>query len=152
MGNLYIADTRNNRIRKISGYGVITTIAGTGTAGFSGDGGPATSAQLSGPTGITLDAAGNIYFGDGNNGRIRKVGVDGVISTIAGSGGCCGPVSGVPPTSAVLGSPVAVALDAAGNLYITDMGSGVGVRRISPAADSRAPWVAQTGNPLRPSV
>jgi sugar lactone lactonase YvrE len=84
MGNLYIADSGNHRIREVTTDGVITTIAGTGTAGLSGDGGPATSAQLSSPTSLALDADGNLYIADTD--RVRKVGVDGVISTVAGGG------------------------------------------------------------------
>ncbi len=117
MGNLYIADTRNNRIRKVTTDGVITTIVGTDTAGFSGDGGPATSAQLSLPSAITLDREGNIYFADTINNRVRKVSVDGVISTVAGGGSSWAGLSGIPATSAAI-SPTGVAVDAAGNLYI----------------------------------
>ena len=83
-GNLYIADTANNRIRKVSN-GVITTVAGNGTAGFSGDNGPATSAQLTDPEGVAVDSAGNLYIADTGNNRIRKVS-NGVITTVAGNG------------------------------------------------------------------
>jgi trimeric autotransporter adhesin len=85
-GNLYIADTSNNRIRKVSLAGIITTVAGNGTPGYSGDGGPATSAQLSGPEGVAVDAAGNLYVADSTNDRIRKVSPAGVITTVAGNG------------------------------------------------------------------
>ncbi len=128
-GNLYIADSRNNRIRKVSTDGVITTIAGTDTAGFSGDGGPALSAQLSFPRGIAVDAGGNVYIADYQ--RVRKVSVDGVISTVAGGGNMF--PSGVPATSAAL-SPSEVTVDAAGNLYIASglyFPSGL-VLRVSP--------------------
>ncbi len=83
-GNLYIADTGNNRIRKVSN-GVITTVAGNGIAGFSGDNGPATSAQLNYPMGVAVDSAGNLYIADVGNNRIRKVS-NGVITTVAGNG------------------------------------------------------------------
>jgi trimeric autotransporter adhesin len=83
-GNLYIADTNNNRIRKVSN-GVITTVAGNGTAGFSGDNGPATSAQLRSPFGVAVDSAGNLYIADSGNSRIRKVS-NGVVTTAAGNG------------------------------------------------------------------
>jgi hypothetical protein len=83
-GNVYIADTVNNRIRKVAN-GVISTVAGNGTLGYSGDDGPATSAQLSWPAGVAVDSAGNLYVADQNNNRIRKVS-NGVITTVAGNG------------------------------------------------------------------
>ena len=120
-GSLYIADYWNNRIRKVSN-GVITTVAGNGTLGFSGDNGPATSAQLWNPTGVAVDSVGNLYIADTGNYRIRKVS-NGVIATVAGNGVCCdfGGDNG-PATSAQLGlSPATgVAVDSAGNLYIAD--------------------------------
>ena len=118
--NLYIADTRNNRIRKITTDGVITTIAGTDTAGVSADGGLAIAAQLSLPSDITVDRAGNIYFIDQypTGGRVRKIGTDGVISTVAG-GGTAQPATGVAATAAPL-SPTGIAVDAVGNLYIAN--------------------------------
>jgi len=117
MGNLYIADTYNHRIRKITKDGVITTIAGTGTAGFTGDGGPATSAQLSLPTAIALDRNENVYFADIDSGRVRKIDTNGVISTVAGGGSTSPATSGISAISAAL-SPTGVAVDAVGNLYI----------------------------------
>ena len=88
-GNVYVADTNNNRIRKISAAsGVITTFAGTGTGAYGGDGGPAALAQLSGPTGVAMDSSGNVYIVDASNGRIRKISAsNGVITTIAGASG-----------------------------------------------------------------
>jgi hypothetical protein len=83
-GNVYIADSHNQRIRKVSG-GIITTIAGTGAAGYSGDGGAATAAQLSLPSAVTIDSNGNLYIADTNNQRIRKI-TDTAITTIAGNG------------------------------------------------------------------
>src|SRR5579883_1542087 len=85
-GNMYIADTSHNRIRKVDTSGTISTFAGTGVFGFSGDGGPATSAQLSSPSGVALDSAGNLFIADQSNGRIRKVDASGTITTVAGSG------------------------------------------------------------------
>ena len=120
-GNLYIADYHNNRIRKVSN-GVITTVAGNGTLGYSGDNGPATSAQLDDPTGIAVDAAGNLYIADTDNHRIRKVS-NGVISTVAGSGRAGYSGDNGPATSARLWSPQGIAVDTAGNLYIADTGN-----------------------------
>ena len=125
-GSLYIA--AGNRIRKVSN-GVITTVAGNGTAGFSGDGGPAASAQLNNPSGIAVDSGGNIYVADANNHVVRRV-VNGVITTIAGNGkpgfsGDNGPANG-----AQLYSPYGIAVDASGNLYITDRGNNR-IRKVS---------------------
>ena len=99
-GNLYIADSGNNRIRKVSN-GVITTVAGNGTAGFSGDNGPATSAQLNYPQGVAVDSAGNLYIADTGNNRIRKVS-NGVITTVAGNGTAGFSGDNGPATSAQL--------------------------------------------------
>lgn len=127
-GNLYIADFGNNRIRRVSA-GTITTFAGTGIAGFSGDAGPAASAQLNQPTGIALDAAGNLYIADSANNRIRKV-TGGAITTVAGSGATGFSGDAGPPASAQLHSPKGVTLDLAGNLYIADSGNNR-IRRIA---------------------
>ena len=104
-GNTYIADSGNNRIRKIDSAGVITTIAGNGTAGYSGDGGPATSAMLNFPYRVAVDSAGNVYIADTFNHSIRKVNTSGIITTVAGSGtrGYSGDAG--PATSASLWSP-----------------------------------------------
>ncbi len=115
-GNLYVSG--NFRIRKITPSGVISTLAGTGSAGFSGDGGPATTAALDTPRGMAFDAAGNLYFADQLNQRIRKVDPAGVITTVAGASHDQG--DGGPATSAVLFSPSSVALDTNGNLYVAD--------------------------------
>ena len=127
-GNLYIADTLNLRIRKVSN-GVITTIAGNGTYGSDGDGGPATSAQLNMPYGIAVDTAGNIYIADESNNRIRKVS-KGVITTVAGNGAFGYSGDGGPATAAQLNWPRGVAVDAAGNLYIADTESNR-IRKVS---------------------
>jgi sugar lactone lactonase YvrE len=117
-GAIYIADTHNNRIRKVAS-GTITTIAGTGAAGFSGDGGAATSAALNLPTAVAVDAAGNLYIADTNNHRIRKVSGT-TITTVAGNGEQLYLNDGVEATQTGLDSPSGIAVDAAGNLYIGD--------------------------------
>ena len=118
-GNLYIADTSNHRIRKVDSTGTITTLAGTEGAGFGGDDGPATEAQLSYPSGVAVDAAGNLYIACWFNHRIRRVDSTGTITTIAGTeDGFSG--DGGPATQAQLNSPYDVAVDRAGNLYIAD--------------------------------
>src|SRR5208337_173469 len=127
-GNLYIADTGNNRIRKISPNGIITTVAGNGIAGFGGDHGPASQAQLNHPEGVAVDASGNLYIADTDNDRIREV-RNGVIVTIAGDAGFSG--DGGPASQAQLNHPEGVAVDASGNLYIADTGNNR-IRKISP--------------------
>jgi uncharacterized protein (TIGR03437 family) len=128
-GNLYIADLGNNRVRKVAN-GVITTVAGNGTRGFGGDNGPAISAQLAGPVGVAVDSAGNLYIAEAGNNRIRKVS-NGVITTVAGSGATYG-FSGDygPATAAQLNGPHGVAVDPAGNLYISDTGNDR-IRKVS---------------------
>ncbi len=119
-GNLYIADSSNNRIRKVDTAGVITTVAGTGTQGYSGDGGPAAAAQIYLPSGAALDGAGNLYIADTSNNRIRKVDTAGIISTAAGVGFDDRNGDGGAAAAAQLFSPRGAALDRAGNLYIAD--------------------------------
>jgi len=118
-GDLLFADTGNGRIRKISG-GTISSVAGTTNFAFSGDGGPALSAQLSMPSGIAIDGAGNIYVADRNNGRIRKIDSAGVITTVAGNGPGVFGGDGGPATNANISLPFDVKADAPGNLYIAD--------------------------------
>ena len=131
-GNLYIAERENHRIRKVTPGGVISTYAGTGTQGFSGDGGPATGAQLLGPGGVALDPAGNFYIADRNNDRIRRVSTDGTIATYAGSGSLGFSGDGGPATAARLNMSLGgVALDSAGNLYIADL-LNERIRKVSP--------------------
>ena len=122
-GNVYIADINNNRIRKVDVDGVITTFAGCDTAGFSGDGGPATEASLRRPRGITTDKAGTLYIADSGNHRIRKVKPNGIICTIAGIGVAGFAGDGGPATEAHLQSPSNVTIDPSGNLYIIDKGN-----------------------------
>jgi sugar lactone lactonase YvrE len=123
--NLYISDYYNNRIRKVAaGTGVISTVAGNGTAGYTGDGGAATAAELNVPAGVGVDSAGNLYIADQSNNRIRKV-TTGIITTVAGDGTAGYTGNGGPATSAELYAPVAVAVDGVGNLYIADSGNSV---------------------------
>jgi hypothetical protein len=121
-GNLYIADFQNDRIREVSHTtGLISTIAGNGTAGYNGDGIAATSAELNLPDGVTLDAAGDVFIADAHNNRVREVNkATGLISTVAGTGTQGYNGDGIAATSAQLASPSAVAIDASGNLFILD--------------------------------
>ena len=119
-GNVYIADQFNNRIRKVDTTGKITTIAGTGAVGFSGDGGQATAAMLNAPTGVFADTQGNIFINDTLNQRIRKINAAGVISTVAGNGSGAFSGDNGPATSASLFNAGRVVADGSGNLYIAD--------------------------------
>ena len=130
-GNVYIADFFNSRVRKVSPGGTITTFAGTGIQGFSGDGGPATSARLLGPQGVAVDGQGNVYIADGNDDRVRKVSPAGTITTFAGTGHTGFSGDGGPATSAQLSSPYGVAVDGKGNVYIADR-QNIRVRKVSP--------------------
>jgi sugar lactone lactonase YvrE len=129
-GNLYITDSGNNRVRKVSTSGTITTVAGNGTPGFSGDGGPAADASLNNPSAVAVDSAGNLYIADAHNHRVRKVSVSGTITTIAGTGGFGYSGDGGSATSAELYFPQGVAVDAAGNLFIADTNNDR-VRKVS---------------------
>lgn len=131
VGNLYIADTLNHRIRRVRPDGVIDTVAGTGEAGFAGDGGLARAALLDSPQGLAVDAVGNLYVADAENNRIRRVGLDGVIETVAGNGSLGYSGDGGPATDASFRVVTDVAVDAAGNLYIADEGSHL-IRRVRP--------------------
>ena len=119
-GNLYIADTSNHRIRKVDTNGIITTVAGTNSAGYSGDGGPAANASLHQPIGLALDADGNLYIADTSNNRIRKVDTNGIITTVAGNGNTNYSGDGGAATNASLYHPLQPVLDAFGDLYIAD--------------------------------
>ncbi len=137
-GKLFIADLSNNRIRQVTPGGIVTTVAGTGTRGFSGDGGPATNAQLSGPIGLAVDGAGNLFLLDSNNGRVRKISGDGIITTVAGNGSRGFSGDRGPATNAALGGYGVcntycggVAVDGAGNLFIADPGNSR-IRKVDP--------------------
>jgi trimeric autotransporter adhesin len=128
-GNLFIADIGNHRIRKATARGIILTVAGNGTRGYSGDGGPATAAQFKRASGLALDSAGNLYIADSGNHRIRRVTPEGIISTVAGNetegqafrSSFSG--DGGIAAAASLNGPLGVAVDSAGNLYIADTGN-----------------------------
>ena len=145
-GNIYIAETGGHRVRKMDRSGAITTLAGTGVAGFSGDGGPAMRAQLASPYGVAADLLGNVYIADLGNARVRRVGVDGNITTVAG-GGALDPGSaneGMPGVSMRLLAPRNLLADDQLNIYISDF-AGHRVYRLSP--DGLLITVAGTGAP-----
>ena len=121
-GNLYLADRHNQRVRKVSPNGTITTFAGTGTKGFSGDGGVAAAANLNTPIGLALDGLGNLYIADTGNYRVRKVDVHGFITTVAGTGtaGYDPGHEGIAATSAHLHGTSGITVDGLGNLYLGD--------------------------------
>ncbi len=157
-GNLYIADRENHRVRKVDARGNITTVAGTGTAGFSGDGGPAIKAQLNLPAGVAVDKKGNLYIADRSNDRIRKVNSKGVISTVAGSGvdGFFGDAG--PALKANLSKPFGVAVDNKGAIYIADRGNNR-IRRVDAhgiistvAGDGAFFFIGDNGPAYRASI
>ncbi|QQS47834.1 MAG: hypothetical protein IPM66_04030 [Acidobacteriota bacterium] len=143
-GNLYLTDSDNNTVRKVTSEGIITTIAGTGAEGYTGDGGPAIQARLNFPIGVAVDQSGNVYICDNFNSAIRKVtAATGFISTLAGNGSDGYAGDGGPAAGAILNNPQNVAVDAAGNVYISDFGNHR-IRRIS-AADGMITTVAGNG-------
>ncbi len=152
-GDLFISDTWNNRIRKVDAMGIITTIAGTGVSGYSGDGGQATAAKLSKPSGIALDNAGNLCFADQYNHRVRKINLlTGIITTVAGTGFTGSGGDGGQATNATLHFPNFIYIDVAGNLYISD-NSSHRIRKVNssgiigPYAGSGTPGFAGDGGP-----
>ncbi len=140
-GTIYVADAAANRIRKITPDGIIQTIAGTGVAGFSGDGGPGDAAMIDHPYGLAVDTAGNLFIADLGNARIRKLSVHGTIQTVAGGGLATGDNN--PALSVQFMQPRNIALDADGTLYISDFGANR-VYRIS--AGGNLTTLAGTGN------
>jgi trimeric autotransporter adhesin len=145
-GNIYIAETGGNRVRKMDRSGAITTLAGTGVAGFSGDGGPAAQAQLTSPYGVAVDIFGNVYIADLGNARVRRVGLDGKVLTVAGGGTRdSSPANeGLPGVSMRLLAPRNLLVDDQRNLYISDF-AGHRVFKLSP--DGLLTTVAGTGAP-----
>lgn len=131
-GNLYIADTLNSRVRKVDGSGTITTVAGTGIAGYTGDGGPATLAQIVNPTGLAVDSTGNLYVSDLTK-SIRKIVLNGPISTIAGSTARGYSGDGGPALNATLNGPTGLATDSKGNVYVADSGNNA-IRLLQPGS------------------
>jgi len=166
-GNLFIADTMNAKVRKVSAGGVITTVAGSGTAGFGGDGGAAGSAQLNLPIGVAVDSSGNLYIADFGNSRVRKVSASGgAIATVAGNGSAGYSGDGGAAAKAQLNGPQGVAVDAAGNLYIADtennrvrevtaagqIATVAGNGLASDSGDGGQATSAQSGNPVGVAV
>lgn len=163
-GNLYIADTQNHRVRKVTG-GTMSTVAGSGTAGFAGDGAAAGSAQLNLPFGVAVDSAGNLYIAEFGNNRVRKVTAGGTINTLAGNGVFGYSGDGGQATGAMLNGPQGIAVDASGNVYIADTANNR-VRQVAPNgvittvagtgiagfSDSGSAVSAQVGNPVAVAV
>ncbi len=153
-GNLFIADSNNNRIRKVTPAGIISTVAGNGVAGFGGDGGPATSAQLRYPLGVAVDGSGNLFIADAHNNRIRKVSPAGIITTVAGDGTAGFGGDGGPADAAQLNYPTSVAIDGMGNLFIADyynnrvrkvsFGTTLALTSISPGSGGQGKVVQAT--------
>jgi sugar lactone lactonase YvrE len=150
-GNLYVSD-RSNRVFRIDEAGAIVVVAGSGVAGFSGDGGPAIKAQLDNPDGLALDAAGNLYISDTYNNRIRRVDSKGIITTVVGTGAPTSTGNGGAATKATIAEPYAILLDAAGELVIGETGedrsfnwSGSGNRYRLLTTDGRLVAFAGTG-------
>ena len=141
-GNLFIADQFNNRIRKLATDGTITTVAGTGTGSYSGDGAAATSAAIHDPCGIVVDSSGNIYFSDTYNAVVRKITTSGTISTYAGTGALGATGDGAAATLASFDHPIGLALSSTGRLYIADTANSK-IRMV--ASDGTISTVAGTG-------
>ena len=130
-GNMYILDIANSVIRKVNATtNIITTVAGTGTAGYNGDNIPATTAMLSSPSYLSVDAAGNIYVTDFGNARVRKISTSGIITTIAGNGDVTDHGDNGPATAAGIAGPQGICVDAAGNVYVSTISNSV-IRKIA---------------------
>ncbi len=136
--NIFIADQYNHRIRKVDPSGIITTVAGNGTHAYSGDDGAATNASLNYPSGVSVDSVGNLYIADGDNQRVRRVGTNGIIKTIAGDGTYSYAGDGGAATNANLADPCSVAVDAAGNVFVADRYNN----RIRKVTNTQGPLLA----------
>ncbi|HEV7864679.1 MAG TPA: phytase [Acidimicrobiia bacterium] len=143
-GHLFIADSSSARVRMVGPDGIITTVVGTGAEAFSGDGGPGTQATIKNPKGLKVGPDGALYISDGMNHRVRRLGLDGIITTVAGNGNDASAGDGGPAKAASLRTPRGLDFDAAGNLYVAD-GDGNRVRRIG--TDGVITTVAGTGTP-----
>jgi len=142
-GNVYVTDNGNNRIRRIAAANqIISTVAGSSGVGFSGDGGPATSAQLSAPQFVATDRANNLYIADTQNHRVRRVTPQGVISTVAGNGSATASGDGGPATEAGVNAPLGIAVDSAGHLYIA---TGSRIRKVDAATQNISTIAGGTG-------
>ncbi len=142
-GNAYVCDTQNHRVRKIAPSGIITAFAGSGALGSSGDGGPAVAASMNEPLGIAVDAMGNVYIADSQNNKVRVVTPDGKINTFAGTGQDTYGGDGGAAQQAAIYFPAGLAVDAAGNVYIADVGNAR-VRRVN-ASDGKINTIAGNG-------
>lgn len=150
-GNLYIADTNNHAVRKVGKDGIISTVAGTGTRGYSGDGGLATKALLNFPTGVAVDPAGNLFIVDSSNSRIRVVTPSGSIWTVAGTGNAGDAADGVLAADGALRLPLAIAADASGSVYIADT-QNHRIRRLIPVANQDTLPVVSTDGVVQSSA
>jgi len=144
-GNLFISDDAYCMIRKVNATGIISVVAGGNLPGYYGDGGPATAAWFSAPSGMTFDASGNLFIADMGNHVIRKINSSGTITTIAGNHLVGSSGDGGPATAASLDSPYAVAVDRSGNLFIADFGNNV-VRRVDHLKDSISTYAGIQGS------
>jgi len=157
-GNLYIADRTNNRVRKVDTNGIITTVAGNGTAGFSGDGGPATEASFDLPAGLAFDSKGNLYVSDRSNNRVRRVDTNGIITTVAGNGGDQYKGDKGLAVNAEINKPFGLAIDKDDNLYIADRGNNR-IRKVdtngiitTPAGDGGFYFIGDNGPAYNASI
>ena len=143
-GNIYIADYGNHVIRKVNTSGIISIFAGNGALGYFGDGGPATSAQLGYPYGVCADAGGNIYITDGYSQTIRKVDINGIISTIAGNGNSGYSGDGGLAINAELYAPSAICTDNIGDIFFVEFGTDI-IRKINNSGIistvAGTPWI-----------
>lgn len=131
-GNVYFCDLLNNVVQKVDTNGILTTIVGTGVAGYNGDNIPGSQAELNEPWRVTIDPAGNLYIADYGNNRIRKLAPNGIITTVAGNGRPDYSGDGGPALNATLDGPEQAEIDAFGNMYIADSGNNV-IRKVSPS-------------------